>query len=198
MFLKRLYEPLERAIDESILEVPTDIQKEYIPQIKSGRDVVCFDEEDGNGKTTALVIATIHKLKEEYADVPRAMILVPDEEKGKEMEELFATYGDYTSLRVHTAYPTRKLDDQRDSIYFGTDILIGTVSQINTQYSMSGINLGNLQMLIIDDADLIIKDASVGQMNRIFECVPKCQKIMFTKKVTDNIQRLIDNEFNVF
>lgn len=198
MFLKKLYEPLERAIEDTLLEEPTDLQKEYIPQIKSGKDVVCYDEEEGNGKTTAIVISIINKLKEEYADVPRAMIVVANKEKGEEMEEMFANYGEYTSLRVNTAYETRLLEDQRDKIYFGTDILIGTVSQINTQYSMSGLNLGNLQIFVIDDADLIIKDATIGQMDRLMDCLPKCQKVMFTKNMTNNIERIINNNFNIF
>ena len=63
---------------------------------------------------------------------------------------------------------------------------------------MSGLNLGNLQIFVIDDADLIIKDATIGQMDRLMDCLPKCQKVMFTKNMTNNIERIINNNFNIF
>jgi len=198
MFLKKLYEPLERAIEESVLENTTDVQKKLIPQIKSGNDVLCIDEEGGNGTTTALVITTINKLKEAYKDVPRAMIVVPSQAIGEKMEEMFAIYGKYTNLRVHTAYDTRLIEDQRDKIYFGTDVVIGTLTQINNLFSISGINVGKIQLMAIDDADQIAKDAALSPIERLYQCLPKCQRIIIAKKNTNNIDRIVENNMYVF
>ncbi|MGB5988903.1 MAG: DEAD/DEAH box helicase [Marinifilaceae bacterium] len=197
MFLKRLHKPLEEAIDESTLEVPTDVQKKCIPQMKSGQDVLCIDDK-GTGKSTALVIAVIHKLKEAVADVPRAMIIVPDAEKGAELEEMFTLYGKYTNLRIHSAYEVRLIEDQRDKIYFGTDIVIGTAKQINTLYRISGINITGMQLFALDDAHRVIRDANQSLIERLFEVLPKCQRVIVSDEYNTKIARIEDQHMSIF
>jgi superfamily II DNA/RNA helicase len=197
MFLKRLHKPLEEAIDESAIEVPTDVQKKYIPQIKSGQDVICIADK-GTGKSTALVIAVIHKLKEAVADVPRAMIIVPDADKGAELEELFAIYGKYTNLRIHTAYEVRLVEDQRDKIYFGTDIIIGTAKQINVLYGISGINITGMQLFVLEDAHKVIRDANQSLIERLFEVLPKCQRVVLADEINNKIERIEDKHMSIF
>lgn len=197
MFLKRLYQPLEEAINESILEEPTDVQREYIPLIKSGQDVLCIEEE-GTGKSTALVIAVIQKLKEALNDVPRAMIVVPNQETGEVLEEMFATYGKYTNLRVHTAYEVRLIENQRDTIYYGTDIVIGTAKQINTLYGISGINVAGIQFFALEDAHILIRDSNVSTIERLFECLPKCQRVILTTETNEKIERVVDQHMSIF
>ncbi|MCH4895607.1 DEAD/DEAH box helicase [Marinilabiliaceae bacterium JC040] len=197
MFLKRLYQPLERAITESHLEEPISKQKDNISAIKSGRDVVYIDKEE-QGKSTAIAISVINKLKEEFEDVPRAMIIVPDKEEGEKLEECFSIYGKYTSLRVHTAYETRLIEDQRDEIYFGTDILIGTVKQINKLYAISGINITGVKIFIIDNSDKVITDANQSEVERICESLPKCQKILVGTKINSRVERIIDQHMLIY
>lgn len=197
MFLKRLYKPLEEAINESTLEIPTDVQRKCIPQIKSGQDVVCISEKE-TGKSTALVIGVIHKLKEAVADVPRAMIIVPDAETGAVLEDMFVIYGKHTNLRIHTAYEVRLIEDQRDKIYFGTDVVIGTAKQINTLYAISGINVTGIQFFALDDAHKVIKDANQSTIERLFETLPKCQKVILADEMNNKIARIEDQHMSTF
>ena len=72
-----------------------------------------------------------------------------DAETGAVLEDMFVIYGKHTNLRIHTAYEVRLIEDQRDKIYFGTDVVIGTAKQINTLYAISGINVTGIQFFTV-------------------------------------------------
>jgi superfamily II DNA/RNA helicase len=159
--------------------------------------VVCI-EKSGTGKSTALVIAVIQKLKKAVADVPRAMIVVPNQETGEVLEEMFATYGKYTNLRIHTAYEVRLIENQRDVIYYGTDVVIGTPKQINSLYAISGINVAGIQFFALEEAHVLIRDANQSTIERLFECLPKCQRVVLAAEMNEKIERVMDQHMAIF
>lgn len=197
MFLKRLIEPLNIALEEVGYEEPTEVQKNAITKIKSGADLLCLANE-GTGRTTAIVIGVIHKLKAAFEDVPRALIVVPDEEHAIAMKEQFDILGKHTDLRVFPAFEKQDINKLRDNIYFGSDVVIGSAKRLNELYSYNGLNLNNLKMLIVDDADVLLRHEVMAQMDRLGDCVPKCQHIVFTKKLNDRIERFAEVYMNIF
>ncbi len=197
MFLKRLIEPLNIALEEEGYKEPTKVQKNTIAKIKSGADLLCVADTN-SGKTTAIVIGVIQKLKQAFEDVPRALIVVPDEEKAIKMKELFDIFGKYTNLRVFPAFEKQDINKLRDNIYFGSDVVIGSAKRLNELYSHNGLNLNNLKMLIIDDTDILLRHQVMAQLDRLADSVPTCQHILFTNKLTDRIERFADIYMNIF
>lgn len=195
MFLKKLDTHLLEAIETYGFEKPTSIQKPCISKIKSGVDLFVRADEK-SGKTLAIVISVIQQLKAEFEDVPRALIIVSDKEKALNMKEQFDALGSNTNLRVFCAVDGGDLLDLRDKIYAGSDIVIGTAKRLNELYAFSGINLNNLKMFIIDDAELIMRDQILSEINRLSPYIPKSQRIVFCNRMTVQMDKFIDESMN--
>lgn len=192
MFLKKIYAPLQQGIEKAGLEKANAFQKKLIGRIKSGSDVVAYADE-GGGKSTALAIALIQLLKEEKDDVPRALYLVPDNHRLEAMHDLFMMLARHTSLRIIPANTKRNILDQKDEIYFGSDIVIGVPERISELMSIEGINIAEIKHILIDDATTLMRHSALGQIHRILESFPKAQLIFCGQKPTDGIERYAEN-----
>jgi len=192
-------EKLDKQLLESLAEngftESTELEQICIPRIKSGRDLLCIAGE-GSGKTTTIVVSVLQRLKAELDDNPRAVIIVPNKERALEMKNEFARLGEYTDLRVHTACDDEKIDVQKDKIYMGSDVVIGTAKRLNQIYSLYALNLGVVKIFAIDDAELVIKNLNYVQIDRLAESLPKAQKIVFASALTEWVERLADTFMN--
>ncbi len=195
MFLKKLDKPLLAALEEAGFEAATGFQKKCISQIKSGGDLIAIAP-DGKGKTTAAVIALIQQLKREIDDVPRAIVFVEDGERADAMKAQFDILAKNTSLRIHTVYEKAKLEDQRDRVYFGSDIVIGSPLALGRIYSNNGLNLNELKIIVVDNAIAVFRDKNIPQIDRLTETAPKAQHIIFANQPTNKIDRYADEYMN--
>lgn len=190
-------EKLDNALLESLKEngfvESTELESICIPRIKSGRDLMCIAPDDA-GKSTTIVVSVLNKLKASLADVPRAIVIVPDKDRGAALKAEFDRLGNYTDLRVNTACEDEKIDDQKDKIYMGSDVVIGTAKRLNLIYSLYALNLGSVKMMFIDDAELVIKSINYVQIDRLTESMPKVQKVVFAAEMTEWLDRF-SNEF---
>lgn len=181
MYEKKLNKKLAQAILEAGYEEPIPAHKKGITRIKSGQDFLCFAPEK-SGKTTAIVIGVIQQLVRAINDVPRALIMVPSKQHALDMKAVFDVFGTYTDLRVFCTYPELDIQKSKDEIYVGADVVIGTARRFSDLYSINGLNLNDLKMLIIDDAQLVIKDSAVTMVHRLSETVQSSQHIIFAEK----------------
>lgn len=191
MFHKKIDQHINEALVEIGIATPIAVQKKAISSVKSGIDSIIVSPKE-TGKTTALVVALVQILKTQLNDVPRAMVIVESKEEADKMKLLFDEIGKNTDLRVHCVYPGPNLLKVRDKVYYGTDVVIGTVKRLNELYSNSGLNLNDLQIILVDNADTTIKVELFAQIDRLTEIMPNIQKILFTKQITDRITRYAD------
>ena len=193
MINEKLDIQLIEVLKENGFTESTQLQQVCIPKIKSGRDLLCIAA-DGSGKTTAIVVSVLQRLKASLNDNPRAVIVVANKDRAILMKSEFERLGAYTDLRVHTACDDGKITDQKEEIYIGSDVVIGTAKRLNQIYSLYALNLTGLKIFAIDDADQVIKSINYLQIDRLAESIPKAQKIVFTSQMTDWISRF-SNEF---
>jgi superfamily II DNA/RNA helicase len=192
---------INEKLDTQLLEVlkekgfteSTKLEQVCIPRIKSGHDLMCIAPK-GAGKTATIVVSVLHKLKASLNDVPRAVIVVPNKDKALEMKAEFERLGGYTDLRVNTACDNEKIDDQKDKVYMGSDVVIGTAKRLNLLYSLYALNLSALKIFVIDDAESVIKSINYLQIDRLSESIPKSQKVVFAGELTEWLVRY-SNEF---
>ena len=187
---------IKEKLDIQLLEVlkengfaeSTELEKICIPRIKSGHDLLCIAGK-GTGKTITIVASVLQRLKSSLADVPRAIIFVPNKERGAEMKAEFDRLGQYTDLRVNMACDDEKIDIQKDRIYMGSDVVIGTAKRLNLIYSLYALNLSSVKIFAIDDAESVIKSINYLQIDRLSESMPKAQKIVFASVMTEWLER---------
>ena len=192
MPFKKLISPLKEALSQLEFENATPFQKLIIPKIKSGINLFAIAPE-GSGKSTALALATIQRLNgQSFDDVPRALIFVKNRDAAHALEETFKPLLANTDLRIYSAYEEPKIDNQRDDIYAGMDIVIATPRRLSKLYYMNGINLGRLQLLIVEDAEFIFDLSGHTDVTRITESLPKCQFLVFNNAFTNRMEKLQD------
>lgn len=112
------------------------------------------------------------------------------------MKLLFEELAQNTDLRIFCEGDAGNLHDLRDKIYAGSDIVIATAKKLNELYSFSGINLNNLKMFIIDDAELIMRDQILSEINRLAPYIPKSQRIVFCERFTVQMDNFIEEYMN--
>ncbi|MDP2335996.1 MAG: DEAD/DEAH box helicase [Bacteroidota bacterium] len=196
MINEKLDIQLLEVLKENGLTESTELEQICIPKIKSGRDLLCIAP-DGSGKTTTIVVSVLQRLKASLDDNPRAIIVVQNKERALEMQAEFARLGEYTDLRVHTACDNEKIADQKDKIYMGSDVVIGTAKRLNQIYTLYALNLGVVKIFAIDNAEQVIKSINYTQIDRLSESMPKAQRVVFATQMNDLIERFASVFMNV-
>ncbi|GAA4326089.1 hypothetical protein GCM10023115_39480 [Pontixanthobacter gangjinensis] len=190
MSFKKLNAPLKEAIKNVGYEAPTPYQKRLLPKIKSGADLFAIAPEN-SGKTTAMIISVIQKLNSEaFEDSPRALIYVKNKEAALELKEKFEAFTGDMNLRIYCAYEEQNIEDQKDDIYYGMDIVIATPKRLAKLFSMTGIHLGQLQLFILEDAEFMSKPGLFEDVVRIPLSINKCQYLVFAEKMNPKLERL--------
>lgn len=190
MKLKKLLPELVQAITENGFDQsPKEIQSIGLPQIKSGADAFVIAPV-GSGKTTLLAMSVIQLLKKAEGETPRGIVLVKSKEDAFAFEELFETLGKYTKLRYFTVFDQGIIQYQKDEIYDGIDILIGTPKRVNELMSITGIPLSTIKILAVDDAEMFYTNRTHPVIYRIAQACPKAQIVIATNNWMDNFELL--------
>jgi len=193
MSFKKLNIPIKESLERLGITTPTPFQKNILPKVKGGANVFGIAPK-GSGKTTAMIINTMQKLKSEaFDDSPRALIFVKDKKTALNLEAEFKTFTRYTDLRIYTVYDEQGIDHQKDDIYYGVDIVIATPKRLSKLYHINGIHLGELQLLIIEDAEFLAKNNLHADIVRLSESITKCQYLIFADKYHPRFDRFKDS-----
>lgn len=192
MSLKKLNPEIKEALERNNIEALTAFQKKVLPKIKSGVSLFAIGEK-GCGKTTAIILSTMQKLESKaIGDAPRAIIIVENKAKALKLKEEFDKYTNRTDLRVYAAYDEKTLDQQREEVYHGQDVLIVTPKRLIKLYLLNSLDLSGLKLYIIEDAVFAEKGIYFADVNRIPESIDKCQYLIFSDKLTPKLQRFED------
>lgn len=191
IFTEKLNKNLAKSLLAHQFAEPLELQATAIRKINSGADVV-VEAPAGSGRSSTIVISTLHRLQSAFEDAPRALIIVAGKEEAIAMKEQFALLGSYTNLRVHAAHEGEKIDKLAESIYFGADVVIGTPSRVLELYFKKNLNINKIKLFAIDDAEMMIKNANQGQIDRLALSLPKCQHLVFTSNYSAKVERLIE------
>lgn len=193
MSFKKLNPLLKEALKNQGFETPLPFQTEILPKLKGGANLYGIAAQ-GSGKTTALIIAVIHKLKgQAYGDSPRVLIMVKDKQAALDLKEQFDPLLKPTDLRLYCAYEEYDIDKQREDIYYGVDILIVTPKRLNKLYYMNSLHLGALQLFAIEDAEFLIRANYHDDVLRVTESLHKCQYVIFAEIMHERYERLQDS-----
>jgi superfamily II DNA/RNA helicase len=189
MNLKKLIPELVSGLNDAGFDNnPKKIQSTSIPQIKSGADLFIVSPK-GSGKSTAIVIGVIQQLKELFEEAPRAIIMAATKEKAFELEAQFKVLGKHTNLRTFTVFDQGIIQYQKDMIFEGLDVLIGTPKRLNELAKISGICLTQMKMFVVDDAESFTLD-KYAMIYQIADSIDKSQFIMVANSWNKNFARL--------
>jgi len=187
MSFKKLHPLLKESLENSGLETSNPFQKKVLPVLKGGADSYVIAPK-GNGKTTALIIATIHKLKAmAFEDSPRSIVIVKDKSNALELKDEFEKFTKNTDLRVYALYDEYDIEKQKEEVYYGQDIVIATPARLSKLYFLNGIHTGEVQLLAIEDADYLGRNNAYNYILRLSESLNKCQFVILANEMNTKI-----------
>ncbi|WP_458629075.1 DEAD/DEAH box helicase [Winogradskyella sp. PC D3.3] len=194
MSFKKLHPLLKESLENAGFETSNPLQKKILPILKGGADAYIIAPK-GSGKTTALIIATIHKLKAEaFEDSPRAVVIAKDKADVLALKEEFERFTKNTDLRVYALYDEYDIEKQKTEVYFGQDIVIASPARLSKLYFLNGIHMGQIQLFAIEDADYLGRNNAYNHVLRLSESVNKCQFVI----IADEMNSRIKNYQNAF
>ncbi len=189
MFLKKINPNLNLSLAEGGFTEANELQEETFSLIKSGADLVICSP-DNSGKTTNLALNVIQRLDEPYEQSPRALIIVQNREKVSELVEIFDQLNTHNKLRIYHTYEHTDIDNDKNLISIGIDVLIGTPKKLSDLFSGAGFDINRLKMFIVDDLDLILKSRQEQIITRLSDAIEKTQRIFTVSEITDKVEML--------
>ena len=189
-----LSEPILRAIEEKGYRHPTPIQAQAIPAVLSGRDVMGVAQ-TGTGKTASFTLPMLDILSgsRSRARMPRSLILEPTRELALQVAENFVEYGKHLKLNHALLIGGESLNDQKEALMKGVDVLIATPGRLIDLFERGGLMLTDARLLVIDEADRMLDMGFIPDVERIVAMLPKTrQTLFFSATMAPEIRRLSD------
>lgn len=187
----KLSKQLVSAMTDAGYLTPKEIQAKSMSRILGGQDIIAVGPEV-SGKTTTYVLGVLMKLKYSTDEAPKVLILVPDQERVLEVIEQFKTLSGNRNLRIIGMYGTGGMEEQVLELLEGVDIVVSTPTRARAVYLKLGLNLNRLQMLIVDDAEQIVKQGMQLPVCELARSAGKCQHLIFTTVVHEKLNNMID------
>ena len=192
MPFKKLHFEIKEKLASHEISTPTPFQVKSIPVIKSGANLFCTAPE-GSGKTTAMILKTMQKLKcEEVGAAPRAVVLVESSEKAMELYDAFLAYTRHTTLRLYGCDGRQHIELLKSEIFEGVDILICTPKTLNKLLLLEGVNTTQLKIFNVDDAEFLVDKKAYADVLSITQSIHKCQYVLYSEKINPTLKRFED------
>ncbi|MGG5812293.1 DEAD/DEAH box helicase, partial [Falsiroseomonas sp. CW058] len=189
-----LSDPILRAVTEAGYLYPTPIQEQAIPVVLMGRDVLGCAQ-TGTGKTAGFTLPMLDILagSRAKARMPRSLILEPTRELALQVAENFVKYGKHLNLNHALLIGGESMNDQRDVLDKGVDVLIATPGRLLDLFDRGRILLADCKVLVIDEADRMLDMGFIPDVERIVSMLPRMrQTLFFSATMAPEIRRLAD------
>jgi ATP-dependent RNA helicase RhlE len=204
---------LLRAVADQGYTEPTPVQREAIPLVLSGRDLLA-GAQTGTGKTAAFVLPLLQRLNgarspgwngapEPHAphagndrhNAPRppiqALVLTPTRELALQVEQSVRTYGAHRRIRSVAIYGGVGFEPQARALRAGPGIVVATPGRLLDHVGQGTIDLSRVEVLILDEADRMLDMGFIRDIRRIIELLPhERQNLMFSATFSNDIRSL--------
>ena len=184
-----------KALEKKNYKVPTPIQKEAIPYILSGRDLLGCAQ-TGTGKTAAFAIPTIQLLNAQKPEHNsqrhiRALVITPTRELALQIYDSFCLYGKYTKLKYCVVFGGVSQKPQEEILKQDVDILVATPGRLNDLVNQKLINLKHIKIFILDEADRMLDMGFINDVKKVIAVIPaKKQTLFFSATMPPDIEKL--------
>src|SRR5213593_2946293 len=181
---------LVRAVDAIGYEVPTPIQREAIPPILAGRDVI-GTAQTGSGKTAAFLLPILQRLMKQPAGRTRALVLSPTRELTAQTEAALRPLAKGTRIRGVAVYGGVGMAPQEHALRGGVDVVVATPGRLLDHMERRNVDFRGLQVLVLDEADRMLDMGFLPDVRRIVNALPRDrQTLLFSATMPAEIEGL--------
>ncbi|WP_114191862.1 ATP-dependent RNA helicase RhlE [Edaphovirga cremea] len=185
-----------RAVEEQGYRDPTPIQRQAIPVVLSGRDLMA-SAQTGTGKTAGFTLPLLqllssnpHQSKSNRRNV-RALILTPTRELAAQIGENVVAYSSHLKLRSLVVFGGVSINPQMMKLRSGVDILVATPGRLLDLEHQNAVDLSHVEILVLDEADRMLDMGFIHDIRRVLAKLPaKRQNLLFSATFSDEIKAL--------
>ncbi|MGN9778315.1 DEAD/DEAH box helicase [Micromonospora sp. H33] len=168
-------------------EEPTPIQREAIPPLLAGRDLL-GQAATGTGKTAAFALPLLQRMPDDRPGDPVALVLVPTRELAVQVSEAFHRYGKDLGTRVLPIYGGQPIGRQLRALDAGVDVVVATPGRALDHIARGTLRLGHLTTVVLDEADEMLDMGFAEDIEAILEHAPEQrQTVLFSATMPSRI-----------
>ena len=193
---------LRRAVAQKGYTEPTPVQRETIPLVLDGRDLLAAAQ-TGTGKTAAFVLPILQRLNQNAGNgsngrrAVRALVLTPTRELCLQVEESVRTYGRQQPVSSAAIYGGVDYDKQVRRLLQGAQIVVATPGRLLDHVRQRTVDLSRVEVLVLDEADRMLDMGFIPDVRRIIALLPSSrQNLLFSATISDAIRRLAADFMN--
>ena len=189
-----LKEPINRALTDLGYEKPTVIQEKAIPQIISSTDDLKAFAQTGTGKTAAFSLPIL-QLADEHSKNTQAIILSPTRELAVQIGNNIKEFAKYMpNINVVTVYGGANIEEQIRGLKRGAQIVVGTPGRTVDLINRRALKLGNVQWLVLDEADEMLNMGFKDELDKVLEATPETkQTLLFSATFPKEVEAIARN-----
>ena len=190
-----LSEEILKSIEEVGYENPSEIQKQSIPQVLMGRDILGCAQ-TGTGKTASFMLPLVEILStgQSKSRMPRSLILAPTRELAMQVSEDFKLFNKYLKLQMALLIGGVSFSEQDSKLAKGVDVLVATPGRLLDHVERGKIILKDVKILIIDEADRMLDMGFIPDIEKITKLLPKIrQTLFFSATLSQEIRHIGEN-----
>jgi ATP-dependent RNA helicase RhlE len=173
---------------------PYPIQKEAIPAILKGKDVLGIAQ-TGSGKTASYVLPILQNLQGNTASKNRhvkVLVLVPTRELAAQVNDVFLIFGKVLPQRIKSlaVFGGVSINPQMMALQ-GVNVLVATPGRLLELVSTNAVHLSDIDTLVLDEADKMLNLGFKDEMQQIFSLLPKKrQNLLFSATLSEDLDAL--------
>ncbi len=200
-----LREELVRAVLAHGYDTPTPIQKQAIPAVLKGGDLL-GGAQTGTGKTAGFVLPMLQQLMhnvvagsapQRVKKAPRALILTPTRELASQVHESVRTYGKFLPLNSTCVFGGVGIQPQISALLKGVDVLVATPGRMLDLHQQRAIDFSRVEIFVLDEADRMLDMGFIHDIKKVLALLPKQrQNLLFSATFSDEIKALTDRLLN--
>ena len=174
-------------------EEPTAIQREAIPHLVAGRDVL-GQAATGTGKTAAFTLPMLHRIGSRANDERRAvrgLILVPTRELAMQVAQAVHKYGRLLNTAVLPVYGGQSMQQQLRALKRGVDVVVATPGRAMDHVQRGTLDLSGVEVLVLDEADEMLDMGFADELEQILNALPdNKQTALFSATMAPRIKAI--------
>jgi len=188
------FEPtINAAIRAAGYSHPTPIQKQAIPLVLQGRDVLGLAQ-TGTGKTAAFVLPILQHLERAASRRPRVLIIEPTRELAEQVHQSIVHLRGKSKVRCATVYGGVSRNAQIRNVRRGVDIFVGCPGRLLDLIGDAEMDISAVEILVLDEADRLCDMGFLPDIRRILMYLPvKRQTLLFSATMPADIRGLADS-----
>src|SRR5690606_11714149 len=178
--------------------IATPIQEQVIPEVLRRNDVVGCAQ-TGTGKTGAYAIPIVNLLHKKIGSskAPKtiqALVICPTRELAVQIQQDFSDYEKFTNLRSAVVFGGASMQPQVEVIKKGVDILIATPGRLMDLRKQGVINLDEIRILVLDEADLMLEMGFFEDVKKVLKLANNLeQRLLFSATIPPKVQELANS-----